>query len=166
MGDADDRLTELVRHYRTLIRAVVAKVARRDDPDLQDEIEQRVAEALWKQLRAEQTIHHPASYLYRCAVRETIRELRRQLATDQEPAGEAPTGDPGSAAAASELARITDECLAELHPDRAAAARAHLAGFDVEEIMRMHGWTYQRARNLIARGVADLRRRLALRGVP
>lgn len=52
------------------------------------------------------------------------------------------------------------KALASLAPDRRKAVRAHLAGFDVNEIMTMYGWPYQKARNLITRGVADLRARL------
>ena len=43
--------------------------------------------------------------------------------------------------------------------------RAHLAGFDVQEIIGMYGWPYQKARNLIARGMADLRAALRRRGI-
>jgi DNA-directed RNA polymerase specialized sigma24 family protein len=50
-------------------------------------------------------------------------------------------------------------------PDRARAVKAHLAGFSVEEIMALCGWPYQRARNLIARGMADLRLALRERGM-
>ena len=51
-------------------------------------------------------------------------------------------------------------------PDRARAVRGHLAGFNVEELMTLYGWTYQRARNLIARGMADLRTELRAKGLP
>ena len=55
--------------------------------------------------------------------------------------------------------------LESLPPDRARAVRAHLAGFSVQEVMALCGWPYQRARNLIARGMADLRDALRERGV-
>ncbi|HET9317017.1 MAG TPA: hypothetical protein VFQ51_15605, partial [Vicinamibacteria bacterium] len=42
-------------------------------------------------------------------------------------------------------------------PERQAAVRAHLEGFQFQEVMLMHGWSYQKARNLVARGMADLR---------
>jgi hypothetical protein len=35
----------------------------------------------------------------------------------------------------------------------------------VDEIMARHGWSYQKARNLIARGMADLRRILMENGL-
>ena len=40
-----------------------------------------------------------------------------------------------------------------------------LAGFAVADIMTMHGWSYQKARNLVARGLADLRCALVVKGI-
>jgi RNA polymerase sigma factor (sigma-70 family) len=162
-------LRELVARYGALIRTAVARVSKRNDSDLGDEIVQRVTLAIWKQLEAEQTIEHPASYLYRCAVRETIRELRRELASDDDEsalAGTPGTDDPAELLRVRELAAQTDAVIAAMSPERALAVRAHLMGFTVEEIMAIHGWTYQKARNLIARAIADLRTALAERGYP
>jgi DNA-directed RNA polymerase specialized sigma24 family protein len=43
--------------------------------------------------------------------------------------------------------------------------RAHLQGLSVAEIMALYGWSYQKARNLIARRMADLRGALREKGV-
>ena len=162
-------LGDLLRQYTALIRRVVCKAAagRSSEPE---EIEQRVLEALWSAAR-EQTIRHPASYVYQIAVRETVRALRRQQqqpwAVTQEVAERvaAPAADPEEEAAATELGRAVERALQGLSRDRATAARAHLAGFAVEEIMEAQGWSYQKARNLIARGVADLRAALRAEGI-
>jgi DNA-directed RNA polymerase specialized sigma24 family protein len=58
-----------------------------------------------------------------------------------------------------------EECVASLAAERQRAVRAHLSGFDVQEIMAMHGWPYQKARNLIARGMAELREALLQKGI-
>lgn len=170
-GDADARLGELIARYANLIRSAVARVVGRRDEDVADEVIQQVSEALWKQLRAEQTILHPASYIYRCAIRETVRLIRRELALGHVVLDDAadtatPGPDPEEAARASQVAQATDQALAAMLGERATAVRAHLAGFTVEDLMQMHGWPYQKARNLIARGLADLRERLRLRGLP
>lgn len=169
-ASADAGVRALVREYGSLIRGVVAKVSGRKDADLADEVVQRVTASLWTALRGAQTIHHPASYLYRCAVRETIRELRRELAADDpdqlDLLPDEVAASPEHAARAGELARATEEALAAMSPDRALAVRAHLLGYPVEEIMRMYGWTYQKGRNLIARGMTDLRAALSARGYP
>ncbi len=51
--------------------------------------------------------------------------------------------------------------LRGLPPERRLAAVRHLAGCSVGELMAETGWSYQKARNLVARGVGDLRRTLA-----
>jgi DNA-directed RNA polymerase specialized sigma24 family protein len=43
--------------------------------------------------------------------------------------------------------------------------RAHLGGWSVQEIMDLTGWSYQKTRNLVARGMTDLRAALVARGV-
>jgi DNA-directed RNA polymerase specialized sigma24 family protein len=175
MGDAAERepapdeLATLVARYADVIRAAVARVAGRTDADLGDEIVQRVTIALWRRDDREQAIANPASYLYRCAVRETIRELRRVVTGDAAPLSAlpaAPDGDPEAALRARDVAAATEAAIAAMAPDRALALRAHLFGFSVEEIMAAHGWSYQKARNLIARGTADLRTALRERGYP
>jgi RNA polymerase sigma factor (sigma-70 family) len=152
----------LIKRYARLIRAVVSRVKGQADED----VEQRVAIALWTRVQGEQTIDHPASYIYRCAVRETVRAMQQQRATaplDEDVAAMGP--EPEAVAAAGELAAITRRCLGELAEDRRRAAQAHIAGFAVEEIMDMYGWPYQKARNLIARGMAELREKLRALGV-
>jgi RNA polymerase sigma factor (sigma-70 family) len=161
----EDELKALVERYAPLVRGAVAKVLGRRDDGTGDEVVQRVSEALWKQLRREQTIEHPTSYIYRCAVRETVRILQRELdrgevALEHADGVDAPTPAPDAALEARQLATATEAILAKLPPERAAAVRAHLAGFTVDEIMAVHGWNYQKARNLIARGVAELRDQL------
>ena len=162
-------LGQLLGRYAALVKRVVGKVSggRAQDPE---EIEQQVLEALWKAAR-EQTIDHPTSYVYRIAVRETVRALRRQQGGPlAAPDGTlealpGPGPDPEKSAAGRELGAAVEEVLRRLQPERALAARASLAGFSVEELMEAQGWPYQKARNLIARGVADLRAALRAEGI-
>jgi RNA polymerase sigma factor (sigma-70 family) len=166
--DSHRQLEVLVEQYAGLIRRVVARVAGPGLESSHDDIGQRVLVNLWRQLDREQTIEFPASYVYRAAVREAARALRQAMARPTVPLEQLPESarsDDGSRTAEDVLvAREQTErivtALASLAPDRAKAVRAHLAGFDVNEIMTMYGWPYQKARNLITRGVADLRARL------
>lgn len=168
---ADDQLEELVRKYAGLIRRVIWRVGGHTTAKDRDDIEQQIVVNLWRQLEREQTISHPASYIYRAAVRETVRILRRE---QREPvsgdvvdfAGGLPAG-PSSVDEAdrAELRDAVASAIAGLHEDRRRAVRAHLAGYDVRDIMQAYGWSYQRARNLVARGMADLRSALAKKGI-
>jgi RNA polymerase sigma factor (sigma-70 family) len=168
----DSALEQLLKHYGALIRSVVSRTAGRESGVSRDDIEQQVVINLWKQLEREQTIDHPASYIYRAAVRETIRAVRRERAREQ-PAGDAEDvagsvlddETPETALQRKQRAAELAQAIAELQPERGLAVQAHLAGYDVAEIMRMFDWPYQKARNLIARGMTDLRTRLIEKGI-
>ena len=171
--DVETRFAALVRDYGRLIKHAVRRVGGAAARNDREDIEQVVLVALWKQLAREQTIDHPASYVYRAAVRETVRAVAKlQARPDQlRPEGrrDVPTDVPVDGERAVE-ARQQREALAAalraLSGERALAVRAHLAGLGVEELMQLSGWSYQRARNLIARGMADLRTELRSRGLP
>lgn len=155
----------LVRRYGRLISRVVAKASRGKAAGAEADIEQRVLVGLWRQISHEQKVEHPSSYLYRAAVRETVRYLkeegrRGQVGLDEAAEQVAPSPTPEQSTVAREQARRLETALGTLRAERAVAVRAHLEGHEVQEIMKLHGWPYQKARNLIARGMADLRKAL------
>jgi RNA polymerase sigma factor (sigma-70 family) len=166
-------MEDLVRQYGKLITAMVRRVGRSAPPAMREDVQQRVLIALWKQLRSDHVIEHPTTYIYRTAVRETVRAMREEAARAQDPidgdgepaALRAQRGDPHAELMRKErMARIR-AAIGEIAPERRLAVRAHLSGFEVAEIMARHGWSYQKARNLIARGMADLRRILLENGL-
>ena len=170
--DPRARFEGLVRQYGRLISGVVRRVAGRSGDHVREDVEQKVLVALWRQIENEQTIDHPSSYIYRIAIRETVRMMRQETSRGQEPLEEEgpgmlpdPREDPYDSTARAEQRRQIESSLAELAEERQRAVRAHLAGFDVQEIMKMYGWAYQKARNLIARGMVDLRQALGRRGI-
>jgi RNA polymerase sigma factor (sigma-70 family) len=167
---ADAQLEDLVRRFSRLVRSVAARVGGTDGRRLADDVEQEVFLSLWKQLQREQVIEHPSSYLYRSAVRETIRLLnrdRREEAADDDAAlavqDQAPT--PADRLASVETGEKLVDAIQSLPIDRRRAVRAYLAGFSVPEVMKMYGWSYERARNLSTRGMSDLRAQLRTRGI-
>ncbi len=157
----------LVRQYSRLIRSAVARVAGPSAARICDDVEQNVLIALWQAMPGEQIPDHPSSYIYRAAVRETIRAVRG-LKQTSELGPEADKADfsapPDAIVESKELGRAIRAALSEIGADRRRAVTAHLAGYDVKEIMAMFEWPYHKARNLIARGMADLRRKLEARG--
>ena len=170
--DARVRFEGLVRQYGRLIASVVRRVTHRTGDLVREDIEQKVLVSLWKQIESEQTIDHPSSYIYRTAVREAVRMMRQETARAQEPledggpvALQAAGEDPYEEVKRRELRQGIEDGLRELSEERQRAVRAHLAGFAVQEIMEMYGWPYQKARNLIARGMTDLRNALDRRGI-
>jgi DNA-directed RNA polymerase specialized sigma24 family protein len=130
-------------------------------------VEQEVLVAIWRQWEQGRAIEHPSSYIYRAALRATVRAVRRRRQQDAPALTGRETGgeDPQAALEAKRKVEAIEASLATLAPERARAVRSHLAGLDVTEIMKMQGWTYQKARNLIARGMADLRASLLSKGI-
>src|SRR5262245_33464371 len=95
----DQAVEEIVRKYGRLIRHAIRQAGGREAALLTEDIEQAVIVSLWKQVAREQTIDHPASYIYRAAIRETVRTVRRErahleLATTSADVPEAPAADP------------------------------------------------------------------------
>lgn len=158
------RFEGLVQEYGRLVRRVVGRTAGVHADVLGDDVEQEVLLALWKQVRAGRDIESPAAYLHQAATRETIRMVRKLRARQHHDidAVDVPARD-DDAAAAFEVRRLearVRDAVAGLSEHRRAAVEAHLAGLTFEEIMSLTGWSYQRARNLVSRGMADLRRQL------
>lgn len=169
-ADGSARFEALVRGYARLVAHAVRRAAGRLAVHDRADVEQEVLISLWKHVQREQDIEHPASYVYKAAVRETVRAVTRLHKRAESPMDGiddaqpvAPAGD--AAVEAREQRAALVAALAALHPDRARAVKAHLAGWPVQDIMRMYGWPYQKARNLIARGMTDLRSALRERGV-
>lgn len=160
-------LEGLVAKYSRLIRSAVGRVAGPLSETVADDIEQKVLIALWKAMPGEQIPDHPSSYLYRAAVRETVRTLksRRSEETGLVEDHRDPMPSPDRLAESAELGALIQDALSTLSPDRRRAVGAHLMGFGVQETMSMQDWSYNKARNLVSRGMADLRRELKRRGV-
>jgi RNA polymerase sigma factor (sigma-70 family) len=163
----ESELEQLVRRFSSLVRATAARIGGAAGRQVADDVEQNVFISLWKQLQREQPIDNHASYIYRCAVRETIRLLSRRDDDSQDPPEDTASAEPtaGEHLASRERARIVGEAIKALSIDRRRAVQAYLAGFSVPETMKMYGWSYQRARNLSTRGMTDLRAALRKRGI-
>jgi RNA polymerase sigma factor (sigma-70 family) len=171
-GPRDPRIEAIVAQYGRLIRHIVHRVGGPSVALVRDDIEQEVIVALWRRLESEQPVEHHASYIYKAAVRETLRTVRRQIASRTQPLDDEAAGarapvsaDPHVALQNRRDGERIRRALSRLAADRRRAVQAHLAGYDVQEVMEMFGWTYQKARNLIARGIADLRQALKDEGL-
>jgi RNA polymerase sigma-70 factor, ECF subfamily len=167
-GAEDPQFEQLVRDYSGLIRRVIARVSGRPylTGQLQDDITQEVFIALWKRLKREQPIEDPSSYICRMARREAIRLLMREAARRSQALDDdhvelpSPDIDPLAALEARELGRSVESALQRLPADRCRVVRAHLLGMDAEEIGALTGWPYNRVRNLLSRGMIELRQLL------
>ncbi len=158
---AEARLEALLQQYGSLIAWAVRRVAGPACQHHMEDIRQSVVVALWTQLRRGRTIAYPSAYIHRIAVRETVRAVARARAQSGEPLGDdidhTAMDEPDDPALRREHRDAVRAAVTALTLDRRRAVQGHLAGFSVHELMDLYGWSYQRARNLIARGMADVR---------
>jgi RNA polymerase sigma factor (sigma-70 family) len=180
-------LPEAEQHLSLALEAAVARfgsmvrqIGRRyrlDESGL-DEVMQEVRIRLWRARgTSEQVGETNTSYVYRTASSAALDVLRRRRArqadrhdaiddrgtvttmlTSQEP-------DPHATLEGSELAHRVARAIDEIPATRRAPVRMHLAGYPREEIASLMGWTEAKTRNLLYRGLADLRERLSAEGI-
>ncbi|HEX5819893.1 MAG TPA: sigma-70 family RNA polymerase sigma factor [Gemmatimonadales bacterium] len=158
-----------IEHALARWGGIVRRAAHRygfDGPDLQ-EIEQDIRIRLWRALerQGENPKGVGASYVQEAAKSATIDLLRRrrrereQVALDQ--AGDVPASS-RAGGDEEQLTALLERAITALAPDRRVAVRLHLEGRDRDDIVRLTGWSEARTRNLLYRGLEDLRS--ALRG--
>jgi RNA polymerase sigma-70 factor (ECF subfamily) len=165
----DARLAEMLELYGQILRRAIVHLCPRNLGLDFDDLEQEARVRLWRALRRETEIEHPASYLFRLASSVTIDAMRRATARREQfldsltlPAvvSETPAIDARDIAERRlELRRVQDE-LAVMPADRRRAVGMHLQGFTPAEIAELAGWTEPKARSLVYRGLKELRERL------
>ncbi len=164
---------------RVLLRCAetVRRVGRRHglSPGDVDEVFQEVRIRLWKALASGERIGAaPASYVYRTAQSAAVDLIRRRRVKREDtidvtrPSGEAVLGTnpgPDEAAEREEVLQALERAVGELTESRRPVVRMYLAGYRVDEIADVVGWTEAKTRNLVYRGLADLRARLTELGL-
>ena len=171
-----ERLSATIEMVVSRFRAMVCSVGARrglKDADL-DEVVQDVRIRLWQAEESGKVLEElGSSYLYHVANTATLDLMRRRRAhggslsedVDEHEDLRAQASSPHDDVESSELAAQIEAALETLALDRRVAVRFHLTGYDREDICRMLGWSDARARNLIYRGLEDLRNRLTEAGV-
>jgi RNA polymerase sigma factor (sigma-70 family) len=127
---------------------------------------QQVRIRLWQaQRESEQISRAPASYVYRTAVSAALDLMRRRRALDEPGAALPDRRDPHDDLAYSELSQLVARAIDQIPASRRPVVRMHLAGYPREEIAQLLGWSEAKTRNLLYRGMEDLRERLKGLGV-
>jgi RNA polymerase sigma-70 factor (ECF subfamily) len=133
-----------------------------------DSVIQDVRIRLWRALDRpdENRTDLPPSYVYKATVSAVIDFLRRRrterrLQTVPIDAVQASlTAEAAETPRLEPLAEALGRALARLGPDRRVAVRLHLKGRDRGAIAAFTGWSEARTRNLLYRGLTDLRNAL------
>jgi RNA polymerase sigma-70 factor (ECF subfamily) len=150
---------------------------RLSDADV-DEVLQEVRIRIWKasggsDAPSEQILQSPTSYVYKTAVSAAIDLIRRQRSERARNTisleGDAPVLDTAPTAQAdletTELMEQVSRAIETIPDSRRPAVRMYLAGYSREDIAELMGWSEAKTRNLVYRGLDDLRRRLTELGI-
>jgi RNA polymerase sigma factor (sigma-70 family) len=169
MDRLSSALEGILARYATLLRSVAFRHGLMAE-DV-EELIQDVRVRLWRARPVSETITAlGVSYVYRTAISAALEIVRRRRGEgrperddDQEAAMPA-TGGPEGLLARSEVARAVADVVLALPDARRLAVQLYLVGYTRDEIADRLGWTQAKARNLIYRGLADVREALARRG--
>lgn len=166
-------LESVIGRFRHMVRSVSSR-HRLSDSDL-DDVVQEVRIRLWRAFpTSEQISRVRTSYVYQTATSAALDLIRRRRAhradvTDPVDSrtetlvtvARGPQAEVESSEALDEILAVVDGLL----PPRRAVVRMYLNGYDREEIADVLGWSEGKTRNLLYRGLADLRDRLRERGI-
>lgn len=132
------------------------------------ELFQDVRIRLWKAFEGKGNMDDlPASYLYRTATSAAVDLIRRErrearnIRLDSDLPDPNPS-NPERAVTQAELGARIDGALESLSDRRRPVVRMYLAGYGHREIARLIGWSDATTRNLLYRGLADLRAKLSV----
>jgi RNA polymerase sigma factor (sigma-70 family) len=166
-------LESVMARYSGVLRTVGARY-RLPSSDL-DELTQEVRVRLWGALGTDERIGTVTpSYLYRAATTAAIDLVRRRRTgrgdsldevDDAEVSARRAPRTPERDASLRELSERIEEALQSITASRRPVVRMYLAGYGTTEIAELMGWTEPKARNLVYRGLADLRQRLQAMGI-
>jgi RNA polymerase sigma-70 factor, ECF subfamily len=166
--DARDQHAELRARLLGAVRAVCPAWLRADADDIVQEAMLKVMAVLD---RREGNEPLRASYLQRVAYTATIDEIRRRrsrprpLEEDAMEHVSSTRPDPESITRGRQIGMAIEACLTHMLEARRRAVTMHLVGYSVREVAELLREKPKRADNLVYRGLADLRRCLARKGV-
>jgi RNA polymerase sigma factor (sigma-70 family) len=174
MTDPNQRLStsleELVTRFGRMVRRVGFDHGL-SEADV-EEVVQEVRIRIWK-ARADVVAELRAAYVHRTAVSAALDIIRRrrsesrfgdELAEDMSASND-PSLDAQRGLEIAELEAGVAQIVETLAPARRPVVRMYLQGYAREEIAELLGWTEGKTRNLLYRGLADLRSKLAAKGL-
>lgn len=174
MTHAREELSTALDRVLDRFAALVRSVGGRHGLSDVDEVMQEVRIRLWRARPSAESLEAVgSSYVYKTAVSAALDLLRRRrahraasttsLAELTVPLVDA--HDPARDLAARELAERVAAAVDAIPASRRPVVRLHLRGYSREEIAELFGWSEAKTRNLLYRGLADLRERLVAAGI-
>ena len=174
-GERSVPIDAVLSRFNRMVRSVGGKHGL-TDPE-QDELIQEVRIRLWRALEDPARIREVAtSYVYQTATTAALDMVRRKSSgraarVETPEVSEAVLERKSGGWRADhrvkhgEISRQIEDALAALAENRRPVVKMYLAGYDRHEIAELLGWTEGKTRNLLYRGLADLRAALTALGV-
>jgi RNA polymerase sigma-70 factor (ECF subfamily) len=181
-SDAEARFNSVVEEHGAYLRRAIVHLCPKHLGLQFDDIEQEARLRLWRGIEAEREIRDLPSYIYRIAVTTVIDATRQAKARREEqfrseeegfaddgpthaPPVDRPSGMPDRVTERRLVIIKVEQILATFADDRRRAVGLYLQGMTTNEIGRLMNFTEPKARNLVYRGLADLRRQLQAEGI-
>ena len=174
----DAQFNLVVDEYGRFLSNAIAQLCPKDLGIQFSDIEQDAKLRLWRALESEREIRDLASYIYRIAATATIDAVRRVKARREEQlcvAGEdeenglqletAKKNAPDRLAERRQMVQKVEAALARVAENRRSAVGLYLEGMSSQEIAELLGWSEPKARNLVYRGLSELRKYLREEGI-
>jgi RNA polymerase sigma factor (sigma-70 family) len=171
-------IDRMIENFSRLIRTAIGKTSPHLSPAEMADIEQEVKISLWKEIRkSEKEIRNLGSYIWRVAFTTTCKMMkrataqRRALALSQEGLSSPALKRQGGADSPDhefenrEMLAAVRAAVGSLIDSRRQVVSLFLDGMSADEITAYFGWSDGKARNLLSRGLADVRRALKERGL-
>jgi len=179
--DLEERFNLVVEEFGVLLRRAIVRFCPRDKGLQFDDIEQEARLRLWRALQDEREVTNYASYLYRIAATATIDALRRVQARHEEQLeilidqrtddgdimlAPAPVKDsPERLAESREAVDKVMSAVTKLPDAQRRAVGMYLQGMTSQDVADLMGWSEPKARNLVYRGLKELRKSLREEGI-
>jgi RNA polymerase sigma-70 factor (ECF subfamily) len=178
-ADIEARFNALLEEYGQFLHRTVEQLCPQHLGLQVDDIEQEARLRLWRVVQRERNVSDFSSYIYKTAMTTMIDAVRQVKARreDQwnlveeaeERQRDGSAINPGTSlddmAEQQQVMRTIETALTQLPENRRQAVGLYLQGWTNLEIARQLGWSEPKARNLIYRGLEDLRRLLRKAGI-
>ena len=179
--EIEERFNLVVEEFGVLLRRAIVRFCPRDKGLQFDDIEQEARMRLWRALQDEREVTNYASYLYRIAATATIDAMRRVQARHEEQLeilieqrtddgdimlAPAPVKDsPERLAESREAVDKVMSAVAKLPDAQRRAVGMYLQGMTSQDVADLMGWSEPKSRNLVYRGLKELRKSLREEGI-
>lgn len=179
--ERDRQFNLVLEEYGRFLSNAIAQLCPKDLGIQFTDIEQDARLRLWRALESEREIRDLASYIYRIAATTTIDAVRRvkarreeqlRLVSDEDERetrisqlAADPDRSPDLMTERLQLIQKVQATLAQFPDDHRRALGMHLEGMTTHEIAGVLGCNEPKARNVVYRGLKDLRQKLRAEGV-